>query len=107
MPTVLAGGATQTATATFNFDSGHAVYVNPNYFSSILGAYDASTTVDGSQIRIFGTSFSEDLLLDNGKTVTLTGGDNQAHTDNSGGMTTVQGMTVQSGAVTVDRITIK
>jgi ELWxxDGT repeat protein len=107
MPTVLAGGATQTATATFNFDSGHAVYVSPNYFGSILSAYNASTTVGGSEIRIFGTSFSEDLLLDNGKSVTLTGGDNQAHNDNSGGMTTVQGMTIQSGAVTVDRITIR
>ncbi len=107
VPTVASGGNSQTATATFNFDGAHAVYVYPYYYSTILGAYNAATTVNGAEIRIFGTSFSENLILGNGKTVTLTGGDNQAHTDNSSGMTTVQGMTVQSGQVTVDRITIQ
>ncbi len=107
MPTVLAGGATQTATATFNFDSSHAVYVAPNYFSTILDAYQAPTTASGAEIRIFGTNFNETLTFDLGKNVILRGGDNQAHTSNSGGMTTVQGpMTIKSGMITADEITI-
>jgi ELWxxDGT repeat protein len=107
VPTV-AVSDTITATATFAFDSDHAVLVAPHYFTTILGAYQADTTVNGDEIRIFGTSFSETLLFDKGKNVTLTGGDNQAHTSNSGGMTTVQGtMTIKSGSVTVDKITIR
>lgn len=108
VPTVAGGGATQTATATFTYDSGHAVMVGERYFSSILGAYQADTTVNGNEIRMFGTTFDETLLLDRGKVVTLTGGDHQNHTPDSNGMTSVPGpLTVQSGMVTMGRITIR
>jgi hypothetical protein len=107
VPTVLAGGATQTAAATFTYDSGHAVFVAPNYFDTILGAYGAGTTINGDDIRIFGTSFNENLLFDKEKDITLTGGDHHNHTPDNNGMTTVQGMTILSGTVTIDKITIR
>jgi ELWxxDGT repeat protein len=105
----VASGATQTATATFTYDSANAVYVAPSYhYATIGGAYSAATTVSGADIRIFGTSFSETLLFDQNKEVTLVGGDNQAHTSNSGGMTTVKGtLTVKYGVVALDEITLK
>jgi ELWxxDGT repeat protein len=108
IPTVAAGGSTHTTTATFNFDSAHAVFVSPNYYTSILGAYDNPATINGSDIRIWGIDFGDILLLDGNKEVTLVGGDNQAHNAYTGTMTTVPGpMTIKNGSVTIENMAIK
>ena len=97
-----------TATVNLPLDSAHAVLVTPIYYGAIRDAYQAPETTSGSIIRIWGITFVEELLLDQGKRITLKGGDNGTHTANSGGMTTVQGkMTVKSGGVTIEDITIK
>ncbi len=108
VPTVAAGGSTQTATATFDFDSVHEVYVAPTYYSTILGAYNAPATTNGAIIRIWGVDLDETLTLGGNKQVTLLGGDNQSHNAYTGVMTTVQGpMTIKSGSVTIENMVVK
>lgn len=92
VPTVASGGSSHTATATFTYDWPHAVKVMPNntFYQKISDAYKAdSTTASGATIRAWGIYFADTLLFNLGKHVALMGGDNEAHTDNSAGMTTV------------------
>ncbi|NVN91578.1 MAG: hypothetical protein HXX11_13385 [Desulfuromonadales bacterium] len=110
VPTVISGGSTHTATATFTFDWPNAVKVLPNttFHQKISDAYQAPTTSNGATIRAWATSFDDILFLDKNKLVTLLGGDNEAHNNNSAGVTSVLGpLTIQSGAVTMDRIMIR
>jgi hypothetical protein len=110
VPTVFPGGSTHTATATFTFDWPNAVKVLPNntFYQKISEAYAAASTASSATIRAWGTAFDDTLLFNLIKQVTLLGGDNEAHNDNSAGVTTVPGpLTIQSGAITMDRIMIK
>jgi ELWxxDGT repeat protein len=110
VPTVAFGGSSHTATATFTYDWPHAVKVAPNntFHQKISDAYKAASTASGATIRAWGTDFDDTLLFNLGKQVTLMGGDNEAHNDNSAGMTSAPGpVTIQSGSVTVDRMTIR
>jgi hypothetical protein len=111
IPTVAAaGGSSHTAIATFNIDWPNAVKVTPNnsYYQKISDAYGATSTASGATIRAWGIEFADTLNFNLDKTVTLMGGDNEAHDNNSSGMTTVPGpVTIESGVISVDRLTIK
>jgi ELWxxDGT repeat protein len=110
IPTVAAGGSSHTAIATFNIDWPNAVKVTPanTTHQKISDAYKATSTISGSNIRAWGIEFADTLNFNLDKTVTLMGGDNEAHDNNNSGMTTVPGpMTIEGGSVTVDRITIR
>lgn len=101
----------KTATATFNFDSAHAVRVDgppvANY-STILGAYANAATLNNAIIKIWGVNFTENFVFDQGKAVTLSGGYDGAYTYNTGNTTTLQGpVTLKTGTIIMDNLTIR
>jgi FtsP/CotA-like multicopper oxidase with cupredoxin domain len=76
----------------------------PVYFSTLQGAYTGALT--GEVIDVWGVVLGVNMLLNTNKTVSILGGYDQQYMTRSG-MTTLSGLTVGSGAVTVDRIVIR
>jgi hypothetical protein len=93
-------------TATFTFDSGHAVLLGTSgYFAKILDAYGAAGSID--VIKAWGTTFAEDFTLSSGKAITLKGGFDSGYSDNSG-YTLLQGiLTIQSGSLAVENLVVR
>jgi hypothetical protein len=92
--------------AEFDLDIAHSVRIagGTNY-NGISKAY--SDAPSGARVEAWGIGFTESLVLDQDKTVTLGGGYNSTYTDNSGQMTTVNGtVTVKSGAVVVENLIV-
>lgn len=98
-----------TATATFTMDSANSVLVDPLRFAAINAAYRADTTMSGSTIKLWGIDFAEELLFDLNKSVTLSGNYNSTYSvQGNDTVSTISGpITIKSGEVIADRITIK
>lgn len=97
----------RTVLATFDINPAEAVWIDPgeNYFNSIGAAYQ---TADASaHIKACRVSLTENLLFNQGKTITLSGGYNSSYSD-SDGLTTVNGtMTVANGSVSMGNFAIR
>ncbi len=99
--------AVRAVLATFNVNPAYGVWIDPgtNYYGTIGEAYQAagaSATIKACQLEV-----TEELDLNLGKTITLSGGWDSSYASNSG-LTTVKGtMTIGSGAVSVGNIALK
>jgi len=79
--------------------------VTGSYFETLQEAYNEA--YHGDTIEVQAVTFNENLSIDQNKTVTLSGGFNEGYTYQSG-MTTVTGnMSVTSGKITIEGITLK
>jgi len=100
-------GGTKSATAAFSIDTAHSVMIgvpSPLYYPTIQSAYQAA--VDNAIIQIWGIDFSEGLIFDQGRAVTVQGGYNGGYSNNSG-VTTVHGtVSLVNGTVTIDNLNI-
>jgi hypothetical protein len=75
-----------------------------NYYTSIQSAYN---TADGQTVQMESIEFTEELLLNSGKTVKLRGGYYGCGFSTLNGSTTVHGkVTIRSGTVTMDNLII-
>jgi hypothetical protein len=93
--------------AAFGIDPAYAVWIDPgsNYYDKIGTAYQLAGSP--AHIKACRLNFSEPLLFDDPKTITLSGGWNSAYSDNAA-LTTVTGsLTVSSGSVTVENLAIR
>lgn len=102
--------ANTTVTASFNKDIQHQVKFNvgstPYYFSTIQGAYNAAAS--GTNIQLWGTEFTENVICGNAKTIVLQGGYNQDFSAVSGKTTLKGKLTVNSGSrLNVNNLTIE
>lgn len=99
------------ATANFNFDSSHAVLVDPvhQYHTNIDTAYRAATTYNGSTIKLWSTIYAGNLLLDSTKTIALQGGYNSSYETQSPNDTSfIKGtMKIRAGKLIANHITIQ
>jgi hypothetical protein len=98
----------KAVTATFDTDKEHSVRIDLpeiKHYPSILDAYSSAAT--GDIIKAWGTDFTEILLLDKGKTVTLKGGFDSTYSTNSG-VTTLHGvLTIGTGSVKIENLIIQ
>ncbi|NVN92510.1 MAG: hypothetical protein HXX11_18200 [Desulfuromonadales bacterium] len=93
--------------ASFDVDPTYAVWIDPgeNYFNSIGAAYQAVGA--SAHIKACRVSLSENLLFNQGKAITLSGGYNSSYSD-SNGLTTVNGTIIlANGNVIVRNIVIR
>ena len=97
----------RTATVTFTKDTAHTVRIDgppPTYYLSLQDAYDHAAT--GNTIQAWGIDLATTLVCGVSKQVTILGGYDQQY-QNHFGVTTMRGLTIARGTVTVDRIVIK
>jgi hypothetical protein len=97
----------RTVVATFNRFTDHTARIysaTPAYFPTLQGAYDSSEA--GNEIEVWGIDLSERLVCGAPKDVTIRGGYDQPY-QNRPGDTTLRGLTIGRGKVTVDGIVVK
>lgn len=99
-------GADRTASVTFSRNSRVARIdgLTPAYFTDLQTAYEAAA--DGSVIQVWGGELAESLLCGQEKSVTISGGYDEQYL-NRNGTTTILGLTVATGVVTVDQIVVR
>ncbi len=94
----------KAVTATFNtMPPVRIAGTTPAYYSSLEAAYTAAA--EGNIIQAEAIAFIESLTLNRGIDFTLKGGFDNSFSTQSGS-TTLQGLTIQNGSVTTDRVTI-
>jgi hypothetical protein len=97
-------GSDKSVTATFStLPPVRIGGTTPVYYASVLAAYGAAT--GGGTIQAQATDFIESLLIYRGIDFTLQGGFDSSFATQSGS-TGLKGLTIQSGSVTIDRITV-
>ena len=98
----------KTVTTTFTKDVAHQVRldgITQSYHSSILSALGASGL--GSIVKAWGTSFTENLILNQDKILVIKGGYDESYTSNSG-MTVIAGtLTISKGTLRVEKIKLR
>lgn len=103
----LAMNQSRTVFATFDINPAEAVWIDPgsNYYGKIGTAYLATgSTLNIKACRI---EITEEIDLNQGKTIIFSGGYNSSYNENSG-LTTVKGtVTVRSGIITVEKLAIR
>jgi hypothetical protein len=100
--------AVRAVLANFNVDPASAVWNDPgaNYYDKIGTAYQSATS-GVTIIKSCRVEITENLNLNLGKTVTLSGGWNSDYNNNSG-LTTLKGtLTIGSGVVTVGNLAVR
>jgi very-short-patch-repair endonuclease len=76
----------------------------PAYYPTLQKAYDAAVT--GNVIEVWGIDLPESITCGAGAAITIRGGYDQPY-QNQSGVTSLQGLTIGKGAVTVDGIVVK
>jgi hypothetical protein len=97
----------RTVKVTFTRDTEYTARIHsapPAYFPTLQKAYDKAVTPDS--IEVWGIDLGAGLVCGAGTNVTIRGGYDQPY-HNQTGMTTLHGLTIGRGAVTVDRIVVK
>lgn len=74
-------------------------------YGTVLDAYNAATT-SGAVVKLREKAFTESLVADNGTTVTLSGGYAADFIARSG-TSSISGLTISLGSLTIDNLTIK
>jgi hypothetical protein len=77
----------------------------PTYYPTLLQAY-SNAAVTGNVIEVWGIDLPESLVCGTSTTVTIRGGYDQPYL-NQPGVTTLQGLTIGKGTVTVEDLVIK
>jgi parallel beta-helix repeat protein len=94
-------------TATFNHDIDHSVLIDlpaTKYYTSISAAY---LDISGSTvIKVWGTDFTEDLLLDKSIDVTFEGGFDAGYNTNTGNTTLHGTVTVMRGSLAIENLIV-
>ncbi|UCH80895.1 MAG: hypothetical protein JSW20_14335, partial [Nitrospiraceae bacterium] len=72
------------------------------YYSSLQAAYDDPATTDGDIIQTRELTFTEDLMFNSDKSVTLKGGFNCDYTFITGATTLNGTMTINIGSIIID-----
>ena len=97
----------RTTAVTFNKDTEHVVRIDgvtPVYYPTLQSAYDNAAT--GNTVQLWGIELSEILLCSNNIRLRIMGGYDQQYLNHTGN-TTLRGITIRKGTVTVDRIVIR
>ena len=97
----------RTATVTFTLNPAYKTRIDkspPAYYSTLQEAYKAALT--GNIIQVWGIDLAETLVCKNNTQVRIIGGYDQQYLTRPG-MTTMHGLTISQGMVTVDRIVIR
>ncbi len=97
----------RTTTVTFTKDTVHVARIDgaiPVYYPTLQSAYDKALT--GNIIQVWGIELPESLLCGNGTALRIMGGYDQQYLNRTG-ITTLRGVTIKNGTVTVDRIVIR
>jgi hypothetical protein len=95
------------AAVTFNFDSDHVTKIKDtnNYFQSLQEAYNSPLS-SRNTILVWGVNLPEAINCGVDKQVTISGGYDQQY-QTPPNITTVRGLTVSRGTVTIDGIVVK
>ena len=97
----------RNVTAGFDIDWAHAARIEGgSYYPDIMSAYDAAAA-SGSVIDTWGIIFPETLVLDQSKAVTLKGGFTSGYPPDVNGYTSVDGIQIWNGSLTVERVAVK
>lgn len=101
--------ADKAVTTTFNKDIAHQVRLDgitaQTYFTSILGALSAAAT--GDTIKAWGTGFTENINLNQNKTLIFKGGYDVGYSSNSGKTGVTGTLTISKGSLTVENLQIQ
>lgn len=99
--------ADSTVTATFNKDTAHAVYLPDTsaYYTSLQAAYNAA--LSGITIKTWGTTYSENLICNQNKTIFIMGGYNQGYTSQTGSTVLSGTLTLSQGTIVVEKLVIQ
>ena len=77
----------------------------PTYYPTLLQAYNSPAATE-NVIEVWGIDLPESLVCGASTSVTIRGGYDQPYLNQSG-VTTLQGLTIGKGTVTVEDLTIK
>jgi hypothetical protein len=97
----------RTVEVTFTRNAAYTARIygaTPTYYPTLQQAYDTAVTVN--EIEVWGIDLSADLVCGAATNVTIRGGYDQPYLNRSG-MTTMPGLTISKGTVTVDGIVVK
>ena len=97
----------RTTTVTFTKDTSHTARIDgatPTYYLTLQAAYDHA--VAGNAIQVWGIDLSEMLVCGNSIQVRILGGYDQQY-QNRSGATSVRGLIIGKGTVTVDSLVIR
>jgi hypothetical protein len=100
-------GKDRTVEATFIWDTDYTARIHgapPTYHPTLLDAYNSANT--GNEIEVWGIDLPDGLVCGGEKDVTIRGGYDQ-HYENRTRTTTLPGLTISKGSVTVDGIVVK
>jgi parallel beta-helix repeat protein len=106
-------GVTCTATVTANKDVSIEFVTAPKAkignagYTTIFEAYDSASISTKTTIKTLDTDLAEALIMDKGKEIILMGGYNSDYNARTGIPTTLNGVTVATGSLTVDRLAIR
>lgn len=98
----------RSATVTFNLDTVHVTRIDgttPFYFPALQKAYDSPAS-SANTIQIWGIDLPETLACGANKQVVISGGYDQQYQTRPN-TTTIRGLIIGKGTVTVDRIVLK
>ena len=104
---LLTMNADSSVTAEFNFDTSHQVQAtggSSGYYSSIQNAYDA--VADSTTIKLWATTYNEELTCNRPVAVTLQGGYDSGYTSIVGEVVLSGSLTITDGEVTADGLVI-
>lgn len=95
-------------TASFAFDSAHAVHIDlpsAGYFSTIKSAYVSASS--GATIMTWSLDYTENHSFDQNKSVTIQGGYDAGYGIQSGYTTLIDKLTIRNGSLRVSRVKIR
>lgn len=95
----------RTVGVAYSRDQSYTARINGTYYSTLANAYGAAAEPGGDVIEVWGIPLAESLVCGTDKAVTIMGGYDQQYSNESG-MTTLQGLTIGKGTVTVGRLVI-
>jgi subtilisin family serine protease len=104
----LAMDADRSATANFVRDAAHSTLISRSpglYNPDLQAAYDAAR--DGDTIKLWSVDFVDQLTVDGGKVVTVSGGYNPGYTARQGVSVLRGSMRITAGRVNVDRLVLR
>lgn len=104
---VLAMNTDRTVVNGFEFDTPHKARIGDtsNYYSILQSAYDNSP--HSETIKAWATDFAGNLICSQQKNVTLIGGYSEDYSSNNNYTVLKGNLTIQSGALTLDKMVIK
>lgn len=106
IPCNLTMNANKTVTATFLVQDNARLDNGTTPYATVLEAYNAAT-VAGTVIKLRDKAFTEALNADNGTTVTLSGGYAAGFGATHTGVTSITGLIISLGSLTIDNLTIR